>query len=235
MNNFWKGLLFVRKCVGCGKALPEANADDVFCENCFREYRDMCGDVCPACGESECKCRCVPKNLRGHVGFAAHLFNYYGEMSKRIVYTLKLRNYPFLQRFLAKELSDLVLEAAGGDLSDFTVTFVPRKPRSIRVYGFDQAKILAKLSAERLELPLADVFTHARFSKVQKRLNRYERKENATHSYLLRSDFVRTTDRLLIFDDVMTSGSTLFVLLSLAKMIGFREVCVVCIAKTGWS
>ena len=145
---------------------------------------------------------------------------------------MKLKNLPYLQRFLAHELSNLIDEATQGNCSDFTVTFAPRKPRSVRVYGFDQAKILAKLSAERLDLPFAQVFRHARISKLQKTLTATERAINADKSYFLRDDFVRKTDRLLIFDDVMTTGSTLSALISLAKAAGFREVCVVCIAKT---
>ena len=53
-----------------------------------------------------------------------------------------MKNYLPLQRFLSKELAEVILEAMGGDLSDYTVTFAPRKPESVCVYGFDQAKIL---------------------------------------------------------------------------------------------
>ena len=178
-------------------------------------------------------CRCVPEKLQGKVSFAAHLFAFHNSISRTLVYTVKLRNLPYLQRFFAHELSDLIREASGGELSDFTVTFAPRKPKSVRVYGFDQAEILAKLSAERLRLPFVRMFGHHRISKLQKRLNAAERAINADKSYFIRRDFVRQTDRLLIFDDVMTTGSTLSVLVSLAKAAGFREVCVVCIAKTG--
>ena len=233
MNNFFKGLLFVRKCVLCGKALPDAEEDAVFCENCFREYQKLCGDVCPRCEQPENACRCVPGKLRGKVGFSIHLFAYRDAVSRTIVYSLKLKNLPHLQRFLSGELSARINEVTKGDLSDFTVTFAPRKPRSVRIYGFDQAKMLAKLSAERLHLPFAEMYRHVRFSKLQKRLNVKEREINAGKSYFLRDDFVRSTDKLLIFDDVMTTGSTFSTLISLAKTAGFREICVVCIAKTG--
>ncbi len=213
--------------------MPEAGKDTLFCADCFAEYRKLCGDICPACGKAERACRCVPEKLRGKVGFAAHLFTFYDSISRTLVYTVKLRNLPYLQRFLAHELADLICEAAGGDLSDLTVTFAPRKPRSIRVYGFDQAEILAKLAAARLHLPFVKMFGHTRISKLQKRLNATERAINAKKSYFLRDDFVRRADRLLIFDDIMTTGSTLSALISLAKTAGFREINVVCIAKTG--
>ena len=127
----------------------------------------------------------------------------------------------------------MIEDATGGELSDYTVTFAPRKPRSVRIYGFDQAEVLARLSAERLQLPFVRMFRHARFSKLQKRLNVKEREINADKSYFLREEFVRETDKLMIFDDVMTTGSTLSALIALAKSAGFCEVSVVCIAKTG--
>lgn len=233
MNNFLKNLFFVRKCVLCDRALPDAEADTVFCEDCEREYRKLCREVCPSCEKTERECRCVPRRLRGGVGFSAHLFSFYDEISRRIVYAFKMKNYPHLQRFLAGELSDLILDVTGGDLSGFTVTFAPRKPRSIRIYGFDQSKILALLVSQRLGLPFAEIFCHSRFSKLQKNLHTKERLENAEKSYFLREDFVRRTDKLLIIDDVMTTGSTLSALVALSKAIGFREVSVICIAKTG--
>jgi len=233
MNNFLKNLFFVRKCVLCNRVMPDADEDTVFCEDCEREYRKLCRDVCPNCEKTEKECRCVPRKLRGAVGFSAHLFSFYDEISRKLVYSFKLKNDPHLQRFLAKELSDLLCDVTGGDLSDFTVTFVPRKPRSVRIYGFDQSKTLAELVSQRLHLPFAEMFRHAHFSKLQKRLNIKQREQNAGHSYFLRKDFVRRTDKLLIFDDVMTTGNTLFVLLCFAKAVGFREVSVVCIAKTG--
>ena len=232
MNNFLKRLFFVRKCLICGRALPDAKRDTVFCPDCMLEYLKLCGDTCFRCGKSERECRCVPGKLQGKVGFAAHLFTFNDSVSRTIVYSVKLQNLPYLQRFIAGELSDLIYEVTDGKLSDYTITFVPRKPKSVRLYGFDQAKVLAELFAERLHVPCVSMFRHARLSKLQKRLRSGERAINAKRSYSLLDGFVRETDKLLIFDDVMTTGSTLSVLIALAKSAGFHEVSVVCIAKT---
>ena len=228
-----KQLFFVRTCLGCGRALPDAIDDTVFCPDCFQRYMELKSEECIHCEKRADACRCLPKNLRGKVFWSAHLFSYYDQFSKRIIFTLKMKNYMPLQHFLAKELADLIMEATGGALSDYTVTFAPRKPGSICVYGFDQAKILAKLTALRLGLPMENLFRHARFSKIQKRLNAVERKKNAVRSYSLRDRVCRKTDKLLIFDDIITTGSTLSTLISLAETMGFREIAVVSVAKTG--
>lgn len=233
MSNLLKSLFFVRTCLGCGTALPDAGEDTVFCEECFRRYTELRNEECPRCEKKMGKCRCIPHHLRRRVFWSAHLFSYHGKLSKQIIFTLKMKNYKPLQRFLSKELADLILEATGGDLSDYTVTFAPRKSGSISLYGFDQAKLLAELTAAHLNLPVENIFTHAYFSKTQKQLKAFERKKNAKESYSLRNNAFRRTDKLLIFDDIITTGSTLAALVDLAEALGFREIAVVSVAKTG--
>ena len=178
------------------------------------------------------ECRCVPDILRGKVFWSVHLFSYYDKLSKQIVYTLKMKNYLPLQRFLAKELAEVILEATEGNLDGYAVTFAPRNPKSVCLYGFDQAKILAEMTAARLGLPVDDLFRHTHFSKTQKRLKAFERKKNAKNSYVLKKRAYRRTDKLLIFDDIVTTGSTLAALVSLAEALGYREIAVVSVAKT---
>lgn len=233
MIDLLKNLFFVRTCLGCGTALPDAEKDTVFCPECFRRYQELKSEECHHCEKRADECRCLPKNLRGKVFWAAHLFSYYDQFSKQIIFTLKMKNYKPLQRFLAKELADLIFRATGGDFSDYTVTFAPRKPGSVCAYGFDQAKNLAELTATYLDLPMEDIFRHARFSKIQKRLNAAERKKNAKNSYSLRTDVCRQTDKLLIFDDIITTGSTLSALIDLAEGMGYQEIAVISVAKTG--
>jgi ComF family protein len=232
MNEFLKSLFFVRTCLGCGTALPDAGKEDIFCPECFRLYSQLRSEECLHCGKRMDKCHCIPESLRGKVLWSAHLFSYYGKLSKQIIFNLKMKNYLPLQRFLSKELAEVILEAMGGDLSDYTVTFAPRKPESVCVYGFDQAKILAKMTAARLSLPVDDLFRHTYFSKTQKRLKAFERKKNAKNSYFLKKYACRKTDKLLIFDDIVTTGSTLAALVSLAEALGYREIAVISVAKT---
>lgn len=229
MIDFLKGILFVRKCLVCGKILPDAEKETALCPHCLALYEGLEEEICSDCGLAERICACVPSTLKGKISFSAHLFSYESPLSKTLIYSLKRNNLSCLQNFLVRRLWDRL---GFSDLSDYTVTFAPRKPKSVREYGFDQAKILAKLLAKQLSLPFDSVFSHRHFSKLQKTLSAKERKENAEKSYVLRADFERETDKLLIVDDVMTTGSTLAALISLAKEAGYREVAVVTVAKT---
>ena len=209
--------------------MPDAEKDTAFCPKCLLEYEKLGRAVCEKCGKRERECVCIPEKLRGTLSFSAHLFAYESVLSKQIVFALKRKNLSVLQNFLAAELAKRL---SFYDLSDYTVTFAPRKPKSVREYGFDQAEILANGVASILDLPMEEIFKHARFSKLQKKLNAKERAENAEKSYALCADIVPETRGLLIIDDVMTTGSTLAVLTALAKDAGYEKVAVACVAKT---
>ena len=213
----------------CGEVLPDAEKSTAFCPKCLLEYEKLGRAVCEKCGKKEKECDCLPSVLKNQIAFSAHLFAYESELSKTLIFALKRKNLSALQHFLSLELSKRL---SVYDLSDYTVTFAPRKPKSVREYGFDQAEILASGVADALGLPFEDVFKHAHFSKLQKELRANERAENAEKSYTLRAGVRPETRGLLIIDDVMTTGSTLAVLTALAKDAGYEKVAVACVAKT---
>ena len=229
MIEFFKGLFFVRKCLICGTVLPDAEKDTAFCPKCLLEYEKLERTFCSRCKKQEKQCTCIPDLLKDKISFSVHLFAYDTALSKTIIFALKRQNLSTLQSFLSH---DLAKRLSACDLSDYTVTFAPRKPKSVREYGFDQAEILAKNIAKELELPFNDIFRHSHFSKLQKELNARERVENAEKSYKLDKGFIPETKNLLIIDDVMTTGSTLSVLTSLAKSAGYEKIAVACVAKT---
>ena len=219
----------MRKCLVCDTVLPEAERETAFCPVCLSAYEKLETELCEICGSEERECICLPSPLEGKISFSAHLFAYESPLSQTIIYSFKRKNFASLQYFLAERLTRRLDTY---DLSGYTVTYAPRKPKSVREYGFDQAKILARLLAKNRALPFEDVFSHAHFSKLQKTLNAKERKENAEKSYALKYFFERETENLLIVDDVMTTGSTLAALVCLAKKAGYREIAVVTVAKT---
>ncbi len=226
MIEYFKRLFFVRKCLLCGEILTESK-EDVFCPKCRLEYEKLKRRECHTCGKPQSVCKCLPKKLKNEVVWAVHLFAYEDSLSKTIIFTLKRRDFKPLQVFLGEELASLF-----GDVSEYEITFAPRKPKSVREYGFDQAEALASVIAKQKEIPFADMFTHARKSELQKNLSATERAENAEKSYALHRHFTRERDKLIIVDDVMTTGSTMAKLVSLAKEAGYKEIATVCVART---
>lgn len=228
MIDFIKSLFFVRRCFSCAEVLAN---DDLFCDKCRLEWDKLTRVPCKTCGKKQRECACLPAKLRENVTRGIHLVLFEDELARRVVYATKRRMTNTLCRFLARSLARVIREEID-DLSDFAITYAPRKPKSVREYGFDQAELLADAIAEELSLPMVDLFCHARKSKLQKDLGASARAENAKKSYFLRGDAHAPTKKLMIVDDVITTGSTMGSLAALAKTLDFEEIVVVTIAKT---
>lgn len=226
MIELFKQLFFARKCLCCGQILT-GSSEQVFCPDCREIFEKQKSRACRVCGETQTMCGCLPSKLFGKVTWSKHLFAYEGAFAQTIIFTLKHRDYQPLQQFLAEELS-----ACLGDVADYEITFAPRKPKSVRQYGFDQAKSLATRIAKKKDIPFVSLFVHSRRSKLQKTLDARARAENAEKSYALQRGVTRTREKLIIVDDVMTTGSTLAKLTALAKEAGYKDVAVLYVAKT---
>lgn len=218
-----RSLFFVRKCLVCGAVLTDGT---VFCPKCRLEYEKLKRARCPRCGAPQSACRCAPPMLTGVR--AVHLFAFDGALSRKLIYLLKRKDVRVLQNFFADELSSLLSPLCDGETA---ITYAPRAKKSVRLYGFDQAARIAKRVAKELDLPLVSLFRH-KGSTLQKNLSATERKENAEGSYALRRRLPTPTGTLVILDDVMTTGSTLYALATLARRAGYANVIAATVART---
>jgi len=85
------------------------------------------------------------------------------------------------------------------------VCYVPLHPKRRRLRGFDQAELLAKRIAQALGVPFIAGASRTRDTKTQTKLNRAERKENMQGAF---APGARLSGRVLLIDDVLTTGST---------------------------
>ena len=178
-------------------------------------------------------CRCKPEKLIQLKKVSArHLFAYEGELAKGLIYKLKRKNLSSLQKFFARECASLAREElrAGGD---YVISFAPRAVSGIREYGFDQAELLARGAAKELCLPFEKVFVRKRGANVQqKALGAKQREENAQSAFELCEGAPLSGKRLILFDDVTTTGSTAKRLCELASEAGAEKILFISAAKT---
>lgn len=106
---------------------------------------------------------------------------------------------------LYRPLGKLLLEF---DLTSFdTVLPVPLSHRGIRDRGFNQSLLLAKAISSRVKIPLiSDRLIKIRETPPQIGLNAKERTANLKGAFRVDGKF--TGFRLLLIDDVMTTGAT---------------------------
>ena len=148
-----------------------------------------------------------------------------------LIFSLKRKNVKAYFRFAAREMAAAVRRMGGAD--GFTVTFVPRRPSSVSLYGFDHARALAIMIAEELDLPFEETFYRSAGASEQKGLTRRERRKNASSTILPVNGLTATGKRYLICDDILTTGSSLSSCASILTALGATELRAVVFAARG--
>lgn len=112
------------------------------------------------------------------------------------------------------------------------VTWAPLSRRRLRSRGFDQAELLAQVLAAELSLPLLRSLEKVRDTRPQSELTQESaRRANALGAYALSSGAGLKGTRLLLVDDVVTSGATLRECARLLRQAGAERIWCVTLAQ----
>lgn len=227
-------LIFPPKCVICGEVV---GAHEVLCAECFDRYKSERAKPCKICGRPAPKCNC---GRHGEIG--THICSaFYVQYSEdkdsvigKMIFTLKRHRNVRLAELFAREASAAImkhLKTSRIDLDGCIITFPPRSEKAFDKYGFDHAELVAEKISYYTGIPLA--YALERFGGgEQKTLDMMDRLANARDTLGLR-DGVDVKDKtVLLFDDVITTGSTMIASAELLRKAGAEEVIAVTVAKT---
>jgi len=146
---------------------------------------------------------------------------------RELIIEFKFRQNPALSRFLADVIGNAPLAAMLISEAEVLIP-VPLAAMRLRERGFNQSVLLARhLAHDRVN---EQVLWRLRHTAPQSGLDRAARQSNLLHSVAvnpLMQNAIRKR-RLLLIDDVMTTGSTLTVCAQALLLAGAKEVnCVV--------
>lgn len=108
---------------------------------------------------------------------------------------------------------------------------VPSGIKSIEKRGFSPAEVIAKRISMRLEIPIENALAAEINKTEQKTLSRKSRLQNARNSFFIAENTEIKGKRLILIDDVTTTGSTLSALAELLLNAGAVDVCAAVFAK----
>lgn len=206
-------VIFPPRCITCAVILEE-HGPLPFCPPCEAGIRYIRSPLCTLCGIpfspeagedrlcGECLITRRPFAVARAVALyedtlltAIHLFKYRGRIG------------------IGSVLGNIMADFAGGmwDMDTFSVIMpVPLHRKRLRKRGFNQALILARRIAHRFTLPL-DFMTLRRevFTEPQVGLGHAERDLNIRGAFTVRKPERVAGKRILLVDDVYTTGSTL--------------------------
>lgn len=132
---------------------------------------------------------------------------------------------------LARPLSELLLRALPRELNFDFVMAVPMHWRKQWKRGFNQAALLAEPVARRFGLKVSEHLRRSRYTRSQASLNEKERQRNLEHSFAVRRPDQLAGKRILLVDDVFTTGATLRAAAAALKAAGAARVSILTLAR----
>ncbi len=195
-------LLFPPKCVFCRKRLDEGD----ICPDCLRDM--------PRCGK-----------IRGRGEF-------FSQAAAPLYYEFKVRDAMLRYKFGGKRghvvpFARLMAQCAGEELSGLydVVTWVPVSRKRRRKRGFDQSELLARRTAENLGVPVVPALRKKRHTGANSGLDTREARAANVLGAFETVDAERFRGkRVLLIDDVYTTGATLSECSRMLLMAGAEDV-----------
>lgn len=197
---------------------------------------------CAICGQvtaggrrlcSQCEEQSLPKAVFRQIGelsspdetvFCVSPFVYEG-LPKRMVLDLKFRGKKKNARLLAQRLV-LVLPPRWQTVD--VVCWVPMSAIRRKERGYDQSELIARQAAKKLGRPCRKLVTKYRENRIQHTLDARERATNVMGVYESNPSRV-TGKRILLIDDIVTTGATLSACVWALKMAGASEIHCACV------
>ena len=132
---------------------------------------------------------------------------------------------------LAGPLSKLLLRAIPLEAQFDIVIAMPMHWRKQWQRGFNQAQLLAQPVARRYGLTVAGYLRRTRYTKPQAGLNETQRRNNLQNSFRVVRPEQITGKRVLLVDDVFTTGATLRAAAEVLKAAGALHVTALTLAR----
>lgn len=215
------------RCLGCGKDI----FDEVgFCSDCAKNVVFNNGKMCKLCGvgidgDADYCGNCAYDKI--YFDKAYSVFSYEGAVQQAIL-DMKFGNLGMYAKVFAKYL---VFLAEKLNLNYDVVTFAPMRKKSLRKRRYNQAQLLAKYFCDILgkEQFLVEAVVKVKDTEPQEKLSRTERKTNLIGAYKVCTDV--KGKRVLVIDDVKTTGATLNECAKVLKRAGATQVIAITVAS----
>ncbi len=251
IKDFLLDLIFPRFCLGCQKEL-NLKQTSFICEACLNNITLNSGVECHVCGlrnknvrnrVSNIICRdCRKKTFLSGIFSAG---KYQNPVLREAIHQLKYQSVESLKKPLTEILikylkKENLIPYLGAELPSTILTPIPLSwPRKLR-RGFNQSELLAKELSPILNCPVVNLLKRQKFTAPQARINDWPtRKENISGAFALNKnpkilspsypqnyrcptpikDF-----KVILVDDVSTSGATLEEAARVLNGAGVKEV-----------
>ena len=202
---------FSERCPYC-RAVIEP--EQIACDKCLQKLTD---DRKP-----------VIKGVQGYRCVSSFI---YGGRVRRMLLRIKYRGRP---QYIPQTAEILAKDITGyyKDGSFDVITYVPMHPRDQKERGFNQSELLAEELSRILDVPCEGLLLKIKRTKPQHTLKKEERKTNLNGAFKIIDGQLIRGKRILIIDDIVTSGVTLGKCCQKLRLSKPELLCCATIART---
>lgn len=222
MTGAARDVLYPRRCAGCGRRGMWV------CGACAPTSPPFAPPWCARCGaptdRATCRCNELVATLDrvrsagsydGWLRSAVIAFKYEGETDR------------------AEHLGDLMLATIADLLPADALVPVPLHPRRLRERGYNQAVLLAGHAGKALGVPVRALLERTRATDQQARLGANDRWTNVRGAFAVRENVDVQSMRIVLIDDVLTTGATLSACAEAFVAAGAVSVSAATLAREG--
>lgn len=225
---------FPPRCAVCDERLKES--EEIVCDVCRQGIRWIDLPDCPVCGAGASKmprshgrpdfsrCPTCPSRKRPVYFDRCYSAVYYNDTTAEIVKNLKFNRFFTAATFMARLMFIRMQENFSPIRFDCIIP-VPLHPRRQRLRGYNQAELITEELTKLVHLPLADeLLVRTRCTKKQTELSPEDRYFNVSDAFAVREPELISRKKVLLIDDVYTTGSTLNSAAKALKLAGAKTV-----------
>lgn len=246
-NNLWEylkegflNLIYPLSCENCGQLIKESKGYSI-CENCLQQIKTISNPYCFRCGKPfspgidfEDKALCANCQEKKDPYYFVRSATYYQGVMRKCIHLLKYKK----ELKLARPLADFMVKHL---LSDELINIrkieliipVPLFKDDYLKRGFNQSGLLAKYIADYFSITFSnDLLIKKRANQSQVGLSKVERKMNIKNVYSVNSPLQQNNiNRILLIDDIFTTGSTVEACCKVLRKAGIKELFVLTLAR----
>ncbi|MDO5047730.1 MAG: ComF family protein [Anaerococcus sp.] len=152
---------------------------------------------------------------------------FYNDFMKTLIGSYKFQRNTSLYEVFAKMFIDFIRDK---NLVDFD--YILGSPSSIKTYnkrGFDHIGIIVEELGKELGIEVLKDFKKVKNTKSQHLLDRFSRSKNLRGAFRINKDL--KASRILLIDDLITTGNTVKEIIKVLKEAGAKEVISIALAS----
>lgn len=227
MKDFLMTLVFPHKCAACGKTMPGKRVE-MLCETCDRQLHPITEPRCKRCSKPIADITqelCEDCSQREYVVSYGKALYLYDERMQQVIRQFKYEGRFEIGNYFAERMADAFGEWIYRERLDMILP-VPIHKKRLRFRGFNQAAVMAEYLGGCLGMPvLSDLLIRTEDTKPQKTLDMHKRIANLQKGFAVTKPVVGK--RILLVDDIYTTGATLEACGKVLKKAGSEKICFV--------